>query len=135
MSVASGERAGYKHVARSHQVPKRKAQKPSVPNDPPETQAADAITVLWLLLALTALVCEVSWGAARWYLTHHPEGQGAVAIHFLLALTALATGGLVLLLVPVVLKVRQQAPPPSITMATIAIGAAPYMALLVLLAQ
>lgn len=116
-------------------MPKKKAKKQPVQTDPPESQAADALTVLWLLLALTTFVCEISWSAARWYMAGHAEGQGAMALHFLLAFTALVTGGLVLLLVPVVLKIRRQAPPPSITMATIAIGAAPYLAMLVLLVK
>lgn len=116
-------------------MPKRKAKKPPDAGDPPETQAADAVTVLWLLLSMTALVCEVSWAAARWYLASHPEREAAVALHFLLAFSSLVTGGLILLLVPVVLRVRRQAPPRSITWATVVIGAAPYLVLLALMFQ
>ena len=110
-------------------MPKRQPKKRVVPESPPESQAADALTVLWLVLAMTTLACELGWLSAYWYRLSHPEAQAARALNFLLAFTALVAGGLVLLLVPAVLKVRRQKPPPTITVTAMAIGAAPFLML------
>ena len=108
---------------------KRRQKRPH-PQIPQESRAAELVTVLWMLSALTTLVCEIGLLAAMGYLHSHSEAQYVAALYFLLWLTAIVAGTLTVALVPIVLKLRIQPPPPVVTMAAVIMGTAPWAMLI-----
>ena len=106
---------------------RKKAKPPAVP---PETKAADAVTVAWMLAVTCALMCEVSTGLLRAYLTFVPDGPKVALLAELLLFAALVAGIVSLLILPVVLKVRRLAPPRPVTIVSVVVGVAPLIAYL-----
>ena len=102
-------------------LPKRNAKPPRSR----ETRSTDALTIGWMLMVLTALVCELGFLAARGFAG--PESEGSLAVLMVLLLFASTVIGLgVLLLTPVVLKVRRDPPPRAIVVFSVVVGAAPW---------
>jgi hypothetical protein len=108
-------------------MPRRKTVKrrPLPPLAPEESRLAEALTVGWVVAALSTLVCELATVAARLYLRQAPYNAPIAALADLTLFAALAIGIFTLLLTPMVLKLRRLPPPRGVTTLAVAIGLAP----------
>lgn len=90
-----------------------------------ESRSTDALTIGWMLMVMTALVCELGFLAARGFAG--AESGGSMAVLMLLLLLASTIIGLgVLLLTPVVIKIRRDPPPRAIIVFSVVVGMAPW---------
>ncbi len=99
------------------------------PPENPETQVAEALTVLWMLLCVCTLVCEVASLALWLYLKRDPESQAAAWMFFLASFSAVAAGLLSLLVMYAVRRLRRVPPPPRVTTGAIIIAVIPLVVL------
>jgi hypothetical protein len=103
---------------------KRKSKAP-VTELPDESRAAEAVTVAWMLSVMVAVVCELGWLATRWWIAAQPTAEMVAALGELLFFSALITGTMALVLVPVVLRSRSELPPRGITFFALVVGVLP----------
>jgi hypothetical protein len=96
---------------------------------PSESRAAEVATVAWMLSTMVALVCELGWVGARWWLAGHPGEPIGGALAGLMFFSALVVGAVVIVLTPVVLRSRRVLPPRGITFFALVVGAAPLVGL------
>jgi hypothetical protein len=96
---------------------------------PPESPAAESLTIGWMLCVMTALACEVGLGAAVWFEKAHPDSQPIHALTGLLLFAGAVIGLLSLVLLPLVVKLRRQKPPLGIMVFAAVVGAAPLVML------
>lgn len=98
---------------------------------PPETQAADAMTIGWMLALLTSLICQVAAIAANWISLASPRLGGLKNFGAMLFFAATVIGLVVVALIPVLYKVRKTPPPKAIVGFAIVVAIAPWVVLLV----
>jgi predicted phage tail protein len=91
-----------------------------------ETRSADVLTVGWMLMVFTALVCECGFLATRWLAGAETGGTWAVLM-VLLLFASTVIGVCVLLLTPVVIKARRTPPPSAVVVFSVLVGAAPWV--------
>jgi hypothetical protein len=94
-----------------------------------ESWAAEVLTIGWLLAVMTAGLCEVGSMIA---LALRSTGAGMELAARYLFFAALVVGALSLLLAAAVCATRRAAPPRGILVASLAIGAAPLLILLLM---
>jgi hypothetical protein len=115
---------------------KRAAAKEAPLPDAGESRAAVATTVAWMLLTLSCAAAQVVAAGimvvaqSAVVLPDRPNALTLVASTLLFV--ALLTGLLVLLLTPLVYRVRKTRPPPKITILAVIIAATPVLLLLAL---
>jgi hypothetical protein len=109
---------------------KKRNRKAREPERLPETKAADALTVAWMLSVMTTLMCELAWAASRQWVYLHPDQPQMAMFCQLLFFSALVTGGVSLLIIPFVYRLRRLLPPRGITVFAAIVGAAPWVVLL-----
>jgi hypothetical protein len=97
---------------------------------PVESQAADAMTIGWMLAILTTLLCQVGALAMRWIALANPQLDGLTSFSAMLFFAALVIGLLDLTLIPVLYKIRILAPPTPIVAFAVVVGLAPWITLL-----
>ncbi|HUY89792.1 MAG TPA: hypothetical protein VMV10_13745 [Pirellulales bacterium] len=90
-----------------------------------ETRSTDALTIGWMLMVFTALVCEIAFMATRGFAGADSEGSLAV-LTVVLLLASVVIGLGVLLLTPVVIKIRRDPPPRAIIIFSVVVGIAPW---------
>jgi hypothetical protein len=95
-----------------------------------ESRSAEVLTIGWMLMVLTALVCELGFLLAQWLAAGQTEGAWAVLMALLL-FASTVIGLFILLLTPVVIKSRRTPPPQRIIAFAVIVGAAP-LAIIVL---
>ena len=100
---------------------------PPPPRVPPETLAAEAVTVGWVLSAMTTLLCELG-ALAGWLYAADAPGSKIAVLTALLCFASLVFGAIGLAMLPIVLKLRKSRPPRVVTLAVILIHAAPLIA-------
>src|SRR5262249_15187491 len=98
---------------------------------PTESQAADAMTVAWMLAILTTLLCQVAALVMRWIAFANPQLAGLGSFSAILFFAALIIGLVALGLIPVLYKIRILAPPTPIVAFAVVVGLAPWVTLLV----
>ncbi len=99
----------------------RKAQPPR------ERRAVEFLTVAWMLAVMTALVCEVGGTVARIYADGNPR-IALLAGYLLFA--AAVVGGVSLVMLVAVYRMRKVKPPPGIVFFSAVVGGAPLLVLL-----
>ena len=108
----------------------KQAKKPHKRNSkqPPsrETRSTEALTIGWMLMVVTALLCELGFMATRGFAAANSAGSLTV-LTVLLLLASVIIGLGVLLLTPVVIKVRRDPPPRAIVIFSLLVGAAPWV--------
>ena len=112
------------------QVVKRKRGNPDqVVAD--ESWTADATTAAWMLTVVQTLLCELGTAAARWYASAVPGATRIALLANLLLIAATVIGGVSLMLLPLMLKLRRVPPPRGILVFGVIVGAAPLLGWLV----
>ncbi|MEX2188775.1 MAG: hypothetical protein WD875_18340 [Pirellulales bacterium] len=114
---------------RKKTVPKRTAAERT---EPTESRAAEALTSMWMLSAVNALVAQAVWIGLRFYIRGHADAKIAALLAGLLLIVAAALSIVVLVLTPIVHRVRQVRPPPVVTLMAIVIALGPWAAILTL---
>jgi hypothetical protein len=98
---------------------------------PAESQAADTMTVGWMLAILTTLLCQVAALVMRWIAVANPQLAGLGSFSAILFFAALIIGLATLALIPVLYKIRILAPPTPIVAFAAVVGLAPWITLIV----
>ncbi|MEM9353782.1 MAG: hypothetical protein AAGA92_12275 [Planctomycetota bacterium] len=114
---------------------KKKRKKPSkqpaaAAAPPPETRAAEAVTVGWTVSLTALLLCELVAVAVHFYVKANPDAQMMQMLRQMLLFGACVVGALVLLLIPVMRRLRKLAPPPGLVAFGAFAAAAPLLAVL-----
>jgi hypothetical protein len=106
--------------------------------DEHESRAAVALTVAWMLTCMSTAMGMFVVLALRLLMIAFPVPAGGThplaRIAGVLLFVVVATGGVCLLLTPLVHRVRASAPPRAITVGAVLIGLAPVLLLVVLTA-
>ena len=97
-----------------------------------ETKASDSLTVFWTVTVLTVLVTNVMTIAAHYYLVANPEAEKMALLKGLLMFTGALVGGVSLIVLPILYRVRKVPPPPGLAVFGACVAVAP---ILVVLAQ
>jgi hypothetical protein len=117
---------------------KRLEPKASEPSFPPESRAAEAVTIAWMMAALSSCLGTVLASllyAVLWFTV--PPGEitsSMVWLPFLLFSIATITGAICLLLTPLAVKMRKTPPPRAVIFFALFFGAAPLAASIALAA-
>lgn len=90
-----------------------------------ETRSTEALTIGWMLMVVTALVCELGCLASRGFVGANSEHPLAI-LNVILLLASVIIGVGILLLTPVVIKARRDPPPRAIVVFSLLVGAAPW---------
>ncbi|MGC3969818.1 MAG: hypothetical protein QM775_21555 [Pirellulales bacterium] len=93
--------------------------------------APDTLTVIWVTMIATVLLCEVGAAASRLYV-RFVDSQAKLLFMFsaYLVLTAAIIGFFLILLTPVIVKRKRSNPPGSIVATAYIVGALPWLAML-----
>lgn len=109
-------------MAKKAQSKKRRRVQPSS-----ETKSVEFLTVAWMLAVMTTLVCIVGATLARVYAEGNP---GAALLAGYLLFAAAVIGGVSLVMLAAVYRLRKVKPPPGILFFAAVVGAAPLIVLL-----
>lgn len=96
---------------------------------PTESRGAEAITAGWMLAALNALVLQILWIVLRALMHYNAGLQPLQLLASLLLLVAIVLGMVVVVLTPVVYRVRCTPPPRNVTIAVLLVGLSPLGAM------
>ena len=100
-------------------------RKQPAPPQSQETPGADAVTIAWSLAVVTVLMCDVGAGLSWAYFAWKPEARLVGMLSGLLFFAAAIVGVLVLLLLPVIYRVRLEPPPRSFVALAVLVSLAP----------
>ena len=93
----------------------------------PEPQAVELVTITWMMATLTVLMCEVGSIIVR-LIVH--RGTSAATLELfggILTFAAIVIGLVVVILTPLVIRLRQTPPPPGIVVFAVAVALSPLM--------
>jgi hypothetical protein len=114
----------------------RRTRSPRPVPDSLESQAAIALTVGWMLTAMSTLVALLVAGTVGVAMLVWPTDPGREhplsAISGLMLFVSAATGVVCITLTPFIYRVRRAPPPRAITIAAVLIGLAPLVTIAVL---
>ncbi len=115
---------------RKKKAPKRSAVEHAADrSEPAESRAADAMTSMWMLSAVNTLVAQAVWIGLRFYIRGHADARLAALLAGLLLIVAAALSLVVLVLTPIIHRVRKARPPPIVTLFVILIALGPWAAI------
>ncbi len=114
---------------------KRAKQPPAAAAPPQETRAAEAVTVGWTVSLTALLLCEFVAVAVHFYVRANPEAEMMQLLRGMLLFGACVVGLLVLVLTPVMYRLRRLAPPPGLVGFGAFAAAAPLLAVLLRIIQ
>jgi hypothetical protein len=109
---------------------KKRNQRPR-DNLPAETQAADALTIGWMLAVFTSLICQISALAVSWIAVANPRLAGLKNFGAMLFFAAMVIGVVAIALIPVLHKIRTVPPPRAIVGFAVVVSIAPWIVLVV----
>ena len=111
-------------------APNRSTQE-TAPGAPIETRAGESLTVFWAVTVLMLLVTDLIAIAAHFYLTANPAAEKVALLKGLLLFTGSLVGGMSLVVLPILYRVRRVPPPPGIAAFGACVAAAPILAVIV----
>lgn len=94
-----------------------------------ENRAVEVLTIGWLLMVITALVCEVGSLASSWAVSQFGAGNGVSVLSDLLLFAAVIIGLISLIVAPVVLKSRKTPTPRPVIVVGVCAGVLPILTL------
>jgi hypothetical protein len=98
---------------------------------PEESQAADALTIGWMLATITTLICQIGALGARWAALGNPAVRQLNLFSGFLFFAAMAIGAVTLALIPVLYRIRKLAPPRAVVVFAVVVAIAPWVTLVV----
>ena len=98
---------------------------------PVETRAGEALTVFWTVTVLTVLATNVVTLFAHFYVIANPTAEKMVLLKGLLMFTGSLVGGVSLVVLPILYRIRIVPLPPGLAVFGACAAAAPILAALV----
>ena len=98
---------------------------------PAETRASESLTVFWAITVLMVLAANLVIVAAHLYLLANPDATKIELLKGLLLFTSSVVGGLSLIALPILYRVRRVPPPTGLAVFGACVAAAPLLAVLV----
>lgn len=112
---------------KSHRDAERRASKKKFVVRP----TVDTLTVAWITMLSTTLMCEIGAAAARLYVGYVDPRAGMMRMFSAYLLLAAAFIGIVLLVTtPIVVKRKRSHPPLALVVFAYVVGALPWLAML-----
>jgi hypothetical protein len=108
---------------------KRATSRP--PELPTESQAAEALTVAWMVTVTTLFFGNLAIVGSHFFLLQYPDVGGLRLMKEILLIATSALGVISLVLLPIVYRVRVVAPPTSLIVFGACLAAAPVLAIIV----
>jgi hypothetical protein len=108
---------------------KRKSPRSTLPADPAETRASEAVTIAWTSSVTSVFVADLVVIASHLYARSDPDAQAAKALEAIMLLSAAVMGAASLALLPVVWHSRRKKPPQGYIVFAALVAAAPIIAL------
>ena len=109
---------------------KKVANKAKTQSLPAETKGSETLTVLWTITVLMVLMTNLMTVAAHYYLLTHPEAEKLALLKGLLLFTGSLVGGISLIVLPILYRVRKVPPPPGLAVFGASVAVAPILAVL-----
>ena len=98
---------------------------------PIENRSVEFLTVGWMLMVITTLICEVAAAACHLYVVQIDRQAATIELFSgLLLFASFVVGSLSLIVCSVVLKSRREPPPRSILIFAVVVGVAPLVTVL-----
>lgn len=94
---------------------------------PVETRGSEALTVFWTMTVMMVLVMNLVCIAAHYYLAANPDAEKIQLFKGMLLFTGCLVGGISLVVLPVLYRVRQVPPPPGLAVFGACVAAAPIL--------
>ena len=118
-------------MARAKKKPKKKVTRQArSPSLPAETKASETLTVLWTITVLMVLMTNLMTVAVHYYLVAHPEAEKLALLKGLLLFTGSLVGGISLIVLPILYRVRKVPPPPGLAVFGACVAVAPILVVL-----
>jgi len=95
-----------------------------------ETRASESITVFWAVTVLMVLMANLVTLFAHYYVAANPDAEKMALLKGLLLFTGSLVGGVSLILLPILYRVRKVPPPPGLSVFGACVAAAPILAVL-----
>jgi len=113
---------------------KRTSQKvPAGKNNiaPAETRASESLTLFWVVTVLTVLAANLVTVFAHFYVEANPDAEKMALLKGLLLFTGSLVGGVSLIVLPILYRVRRVPPPPGLAVFGACVAVAPILAVIV----
>lgn len=121
----------YINMAKKKKTKKQRVSSQRLANAlPAETRASDSLTVLWSVTVLMSLFINIACLAVHYYLAANPDAEKLRLLKGILLFTGTLVGGVSLILLPVLYRVRKVPPPPGLAFFGACVAAAPILAVL-----
>ncbi len=123
----------YNHTSSMAKNKKRSKRKSAnrIGNLPVESRASESLTVFWTVTVLMALVADLMSVAVHFYLLSNPDAEKMALLKGLLLFTGALVGGVSLVALPILYRVRKVPPPPGLAVFGASVAVAPILAVLV----
>lgn len=116
-------------MAKNKKKSKQKSAK-RIGNLPVETRASESLTVFWTVTVLMALVTDLMSVGVHFYLLSHPDAKNMALLKGMLLFTGALVGGVSLVTLPFLYRVRKVPPPSGLAVFGASVAAAPILAVL-----
>ncbi len=120
-------------MARAKKKPTKKSTKKVASKAnvlPAETKGSETLTVLWTITVLMVLMTNLLTVALHYYLLAHPEAEKLALLKGLLLFTGSLVGGISLIVLPILYRVRKVPPPPGLAVFGACVAVAPILVVL-----
>jgi len=117
-------------MAKSKKTGKKKRPRVKTNHAPIETRASESLTVFWTVSVLIVLVINLMTVAIHYYLVTNPEAEKLALFKGLLLFTGALVGGVSLIVLPILYRVRKLPPPPGLAVFGACVAVAPILAVL-----
>ena len=108
-------RAKKKSTKKPSKKPTKKvARQAKTQSLPDETKGSETLTVFWTITVLMVLVTNLMSVAVHYYLLAHPEAEKLALLKGLLLFSGALVGGVSLIVLPILYRVRKVPPPPGL---------------------
>ena len=94
---------------------------------PAETRSSDALTVFWTMTVMMVLVMNLVCIFASYYVSANPDAEKMQLLKGMLLFTGCLVGGVSLIVLPILYRVRQVPPPPGLAAFGALVAAAPIL--------
>jgi len=98
---------------------------------PPETRAAEAVTICWTVTLTTLVLTILITLVAHFYVASYPDAEKMALLGGMMQFAGALVGGISLVLLPVVYRVRQVAPPKGLAVFGVCLAIAPILVFLI----
>lgn len=94
---------------------------------PAESRASDSLTVFWAVTVMMVLVINFMTIGTHFYVLSNPEAEKMALLKGMLLFAGCFIGGISLIVLPILYRVREVPPPPGLTVFGICAAVAPIL--------